>query len=123
MPNRNLMLSKVEEGMKVYDNEGSEVGKVELVHFAEASEMSGAGAATAPSRPAESGLMDILSKVFGSDDLPEELRERLLMHGFIKMDSARLFGADRYIMTDQISSVEEDGVHLKVADSEALLKG
>jgi hypothetical protein len=123
MSNRNRMLSRVEEGMKVYDNQGSEVGTVEFVHFAEASGMSGAGAASTPSEPAESGLMDILGKVFGSDDLPEELRERLLMHGFIKMDSARLFGADRYIMFDQISKVEEDGVHLKVADSEALLKG
>jgi uncharacterized protein YrrD len=122
MADRNRMLSKVEEGMKVYDNEGSEVGTVEFVHFAESSGMSGAGPAATPSQPEESGLMDILAKVFGSDELPEELRERLLMHGFIKMDSAKLFGADRYIMFDQISSIEEDGVHLKVADSESLLK-
>jgi hypothetical protein len=59
--------------------------------------------------------------MFGSDNLPEELRERLLMHGFIKVDSAKLFGADRYVMMDQIAKVEKSGVHLKV-DSDELLK-
>ncbi|MEJ2167932.1 MAG: hypothetical protein P8X90_20605 [Desulfobacterales bacterium] len=123
MFNRNQTLSRIEEGMKVYDNQGSEVGTVEFVHFSEANGSMGTGAAATPSEPGEPGLMDILGKVFASDDLPEELRERLLMHGFIKMDSAKLFGADRYIMFEQIAKVEKDGVHLKVADSEELLKG
>jgi hypothetical protein len=123
MLNRNQILGRIEEGMKVYDNQGSEVGTVEFVHFSEANGSMGTGAAATPSQPAESGLLDVLGKVFASDDLPEELRERLLMHGFIKMDSAKLFGADRYIMFEQIAKVEKDGVHLKVADSEELLKG
>ena len=123
MLNRNQILSRIEEGMKVYDNRGSEVGTVEFVHFSDANGSLGTGAASTPSGPAASDLMDILAKVFASDDLPEELRERLLMHGFIKMDSARLFGAERYIMFEQIAKVEKDGVHLKVADSEELLKG
>jgi hypothetical protein len=45
------------------------------------------------------------------------------MRGFIKMDSKKLFGADRYVMVDQIARVEKDGVHLVVTDSEGLLKG
>lgn len=36
------------------------------------------------------------------------------MHGFIKVDSAKLFGADRYVMMDQISIVEKSAVHLNV---------
>jgi hypothetical protein len=45
------------------------------------------------------------------------------MHGFVKMESKKLFGADRYVMFDQISRVEKDGVPLTVDDSEGLLKG
>jgi hypothetical protein len=45
------------------------------------------------------------------------------MHGFVKMESKKLFGADRYVMFDQIARVEKDGVHLTVDDSEGLLKG
>jgi hypothetical protein len=45
------------------------------------------------------------------------------MHGFIKMDSAKLFGGDRYVMLDQIAKVENNAVHLRVEDHEGLLKG
>jgi hypothetical protein len=122
MLNRNQTLSKIEEGMKVYDSQGSEVGTVEFVHFSEADGSLGTGAAATPSEPVKLGPLDILGKVFAADDLPEELRERLLMHGFVKMDSAKLFGADRYIMFEQIAKVDKTGVHLKVTDSDELLK-
>ena len=123
MSDRNRVFKRIEEGMKVYDNKGGEVGTVEILHFSESNGPLGTSAASPPKKPAKAGLSEILGKVFDSDDLPEEMRERLLMHGFIKVDSAKLFGADRYVMFDQISKVENDGVHLKVADSEGLLKG
>ena len=122
MSDRDRMLRMIEEGMQVYDNQGREVGTVEFVHFSEADGSLGTGAAATPSEPVKPDLIDILGKVFAPDNLPEELRERLLMHGFLKIGSAKLFGADRYVMFDQISRVEENGVHLKVADSEELLK-
>jgi hypothetical protein len=112
----------IKKGMKVFDNQGDEVGTVEFVHFSEASGLRTTGAASLPDKPAKSDLIEIIRKVFGSDDLPEELRERLLMRGFVKMDSTKLFGADRYAMSAQIAKVENNGVHLKVEDSEGLLK-
>ena len=63
-----------------------------------------------------------MGNAFKSDDLPKELQERLLMHGFVKMDSKTLFGADRYVMSDQIDRGDKNGVHLTVADSDELLK-
>ena len=66
--------------------------------------------------------MDFIRKMFGTDKLPQEIHERLLMRGFIRMDSAKLFGSDRYAMFDQIDSVDSRGVHLNVADMENLLK-
>ena len=120
MTDRESMLSKIEKDMKVYDNKGAEVGEVEYIHFSE-----GSGAQTAiasvPDKPENQDVLGILGKLFTSDHLPEELQERLLMHGFIRVDSAKLFGADRYVMSDQIATVEKGGVYLNV-DSEELVK-
>ena len=119
---RNEMLNKIEEGMSVYDSKGEKVGTVEFIHFSEADESRTPGAASSPSDlPHRPFPVDILGKIFGTDDLPKEMKERLLMKGFIKMDSAHLFGSDRYVMFDQIAKVS-DGVHLRVEDSEGLLK-
>ena len=123
MSNRDYMLNMIEEGMQAFDSQGRKVGTVEFVHFSEANGSQSTSAASIPDEPSESSLIDIIRSLFGSDNLPEELQERLLMHGFIRIDSAKLFGADRYVMLDQIDTVDKDGVRLKVADSHELLKG
>ncbi|MFO7737465.1 MAG: hypothetical protein R6V46_03260 [Desulfatiglandaceae bacterium] len=123
MPDRDSMFRMIRKGMKVYDNKGDEVGTVEFVRSSEAGSSEHPAAAVPAGEAAEPDLVDVIGKMFSSDNLPKELRERLLMHGFIKVDSAALFGADRYVMLDQIEKVAENGVHLKVEDSERLLKG
>jgi hypothetical protein len=100
------MLNMIEEGMQVLDKQGRKVGTVEFIHFSEAND--GSHRTAAASTP---------------DDLPEELCERLFMHGFIRIDSAKLFGADCYVMLDQIAMVDRTGVQLNVADSQELLEG
>jgi hypothetical protein len=122
MSERTHMLNKIEEGMKVYDNKGGEIGTVEFIHFSEANGGDHPIAASPSEEPTEPGLMDVVRKMFGADNLPRELRERLLMRGFIRMDSAGLFGADRYVMFDQIAKVDARGVYLGVADTDGLLK-
>ena len=122
MPDREHMLNKLEEGMKVYDNSGDIIGTVEFIHFSEADSSEHTVAEAPPEQPAESDLVDLFRKMFGADKLPREVRERLLMNGFIRMDSSRLFGSDRYAMFDQIDSVDAKGVHLDVVDMENLLK-
>lgn len=118
----NRMFNMIEEGMKVYDNNGEEIGTVEFIHFSEANGDGFTLAASLPDEHEEADPVGFIRKLFGRDNLPEELRERLLMNGFIRVDSARLFGADRYVMLNQIAKVEKNGVHLRVADSEGLLK-
>lgn len=122
MPDRKSMLNKIEEGMKVYDNKGGEIGTVEFIHFSEADGGDHPVAAAPSDEPTESDLMKVVRKMFGADNLPRELRERLLMHGFIRMDSAGLFGSDRYVMFDQIAKVDARGVYLGVEDTDGLLK-
>ena len=122
MSDRKSMLNMIDEGMNVYDNRGDEVGTVEFIHFSEADGGEHTAAAAPPKEPVQSDPVDFGRKIFGADNLPKELRERLLMHGFIRMDSAKLFGSDRYVMFDQIARVDGKGVHLGVEDTENLLK-
>ncbi|MFO7740363.1 MAG: hypothetical protein R6V46_17930 [Desulfatiglandaceae bacterium] len=122
MIDRDNMLRVIKKGMKVFDNRGDEIGTVEFVRSSEAVGFKGPVAAAPPDEPIEPDLVDVIRKMFSSDRLPKEMHERLLMHGFIKVDRAKLFGADRYVMPDQIEKVDKHGVHLKVADSEGVLK-
>jgi len=122
MSDRKNMVNKIKKGMQVYDNSGDEIGTVEFIHFSEADGGKHPVAATPPQQPTEPDLVDLIRKMFGTDKLPQEIHERLLMRGFIRMDSAKLFGSDRYAMFDQIDSVDSKGVHLGVADMEDLLK-
>src|SRR5687767_13413654 len=112
------LLQSVREGMKVYDSSGAEIGAVEYVKLSDenpatpeaetvtASGQTGAGRTT---------LFDAVADAFRADDLPETLQGRLLRNGFLRMDAAGLFKADRYILPEQIASVTADGVRLNVS--------
>src|SRR5436190_22708066 len=105
---RNVLLH-IREGMDVYDVNDKKVGKVENLYMGEASEETlerGEGPATArdPNKTGDT-LFEDLAEVFAPDNLPEVLRARLLREGFIRVDGAGLFAADRYVTPDQIASV------------------
>jgi hypothetical protein len=111
------VLAQVQEGMDVYDATGSRVGSVERVYLGGADERTierGGGPATAedPSQFEHSFLHD-LARAFAPDELPETLRARLLRHGFIRIDAAGLFAADRYVTPSQVDHVDANGVHLR----------
>lgn len=110
----------VEAGMKVFDRDRHEIGKVEYVQFGdddpetpevEASRISHLG-------QRNYSLMANIAKAFTVDELPEEIRERLLHQGFVRIDSSGLFAADRYIMPNQIDSVSGEGLMLNVSQDE-----
>ena len=46
-------------------------------------------------------IEDFARALGGEDQLPEELRRRLLHDGFIRVDADGLFAADRYVTPDQ----------------------
>jgi hypothetical protein len=103
----------VREGMRVIDAAGDEIGEVALVKMGDPDTITvGADA------PRDGGLFQDFAEVFGYEqepDLPPALRERYLRRGFIKVEGAGLFGADRYVPADQIASVSTDAVRLRVA--------
>jgi hypothetical protein len=118
----NFLLSKIQTGMKVFDQKQHEVGTVEYVQFGDEDPLRpGAETATvspAVETPRGSWLVEGVADLFGRDDLPETLKDRLLRYGFVRVDAPGLFNADRYIFPNQIQSVEGNRVTLNVTRSE-----
>jgi hypothetical protein len=115
-------LRSIEEGMKVFDRERHEIGKVEYVQFGDDNPATPEVEAAAPNTldDRRSTLVDAIADAFGDDDLPEEIREKLLMQGFVRIDAKGLFAADRYVTPEQIASVSGDGLMLNVSKDELL---
>jgi hypothetical protein len=113
-------LRSIEEGMKVFDRERHEIGKVEYVQFGDDNPATPEVEAAAPNTldDRRSTLVDAIADAFGDDDLPEEIREKLLMQGFVRIDAKGLFAADRYVTPEQIASVSGDGLMLNVSKDE-----
>lgn len=118
----NNLLSKIRNGMKVYDQSQAEIGTVEYVQFGDEDPLKPGNRAATPG-PTDNGnraewLVESVLDVFAPDDLPETLRQRLLLYGFVRVDAPGLFDADRYILPNQIQSVDGQRVTLKVSKSE-----
>lgn len=118
-------LRHIEEGMKVFDRERHEIGKVEYVQFGdddpETPEVEAAAPNTLDRR--DRTLVDDIAMAFSAgDDLPEELRLKLLEQGFVRIDANGLFAADRYVTPEQIDSVSGDGLMLNVTKDELIKK-
>jgi hypothetical protein len=116
---RHSIFSQIREGMDVYDRDHNRIGAVDFIHFGAASEyqqMTGTGPATpGPNDQVQmrnTSWLDIVADAFHPDTVPDELSERLMQNGFIRLDTAGLFARDRFILPEQISGVSRDGVLL-----------
>jgi hypothetical protein len=123
------ILSKIHEGMHVVDARGDKLGNVGYVQLADPEAVTNQGqvslapgevvAAPAPAngdssgRPITAMPVGPIGDVFGND-VPGPIRERLVHHGFFRVDGAFLFGKDRFVMPDQIAAVDGDTVKLRV---------
>ena len=114
-------LKLIEAGMKVFDRERHEIGRVEYVRFGDDDPTTPQVEAAAPNT-LETGrdtLLDSLAEAFGAnDDLPEEIRQKLLQQGFVRIDAKGIFAADRSVTPGQIASVSADGLTLNVSKDE-----
>ena len=120
------VLRSIHKGMEVKDVEGNDIGTVKDLYFgADSDEMMshGAGAATAPDPSVrEDSLIDNVARAFTDfdDELPEEMRKRLINEGYIRIDTAGLFRSDRFILPDDVRHRPDEHVHLNVSKDELL---
>ncbi len=120
-------LTRVQEGMAVYDSADERIGKVRQVYMGDTAE-TGADPGQAPVTAGSDGdrddsiLTDVAEAIGGGETLPHSFRERLEREGYIQIDSAGLFAGDRFATPDQIASVDQDRVTLKVARHELIAR-
>src|SRR5262249_44172965 len=106
------VFSSIKVGTAVYDNHDHHLGKVEDVYFGASSPTAnerGTGSATAPAQDVGvDPLVNQIARGFDSDQLPEELRQRLLREGYLRISGEGLFGRARYVLPEQVASVTSD---------------
>ena len=115
-----VTLESITEGMKVFDSRNHEIGKVDYVKLVETDAATGQPltADVEEHDDHNDSLIENLAEAFATDEVPEDIQQRLLHDGFVRMDADGIFAADRYILPEQISSVAGDRIVLKVSKSE-----
>lgn len=115
-------LTRIREGMNVRDLHGDHIGVVNFVQFSdEDPHQPGPETVSVPAPEHRNTFMEDLAGVFaGSRELPEELRKRLMRHGYIRIDTG-LLSADRIAIMDQVIGVTDKEVHL-TADTDELVQ-
>jgi hypothetical protein len=105
------ILNQIREDMEVLAPDGSRIGTVEYVHFGDEdpSTPQAESPTVSPAVRQNRTIMDTMAEAFRADEVPEELQDRLLRNGFVRVDASGLFAADRYVLPDQIASVSGDG--------------
>lgn len=118
------VLSNIREGMKVLDSSNRQIGTVETVRFGDDDPSTvepEAREVNPGDRQTHRSLIEAVADVFRSDGLPEEVQEKLLLQGFVRIDADGLLASDRYVTPDQIAGVSSDALTLRVS-KDALLK-
>jgi hypothetical protein len=120
----NTILSQIHEDMRVCDSAGEEIGRVREIFLGAVSDIKdqpGVGPATTSETAwRNETLVDNLAEAFADDPLPEVLRDRLLREGYIRIDTHGLFASDRFALPDQIDSISEDCVRLRLTREELI---
>jgi hypothetical protein len=107
-------IERIQEGMKVIDLNGDDLGKVEYIQMGDPQ-----AATTEGNDLPEPGLLGRVAIAFAGDErepeVHEPLRSQLLRIGFIKVDGGGLLAEDRYVRSDQIARVSGDTVTLSIS--------
>ena len=111
-------------GMNVFDSHHRHIGKIDDLKFPENAIDPDIEPATVDETDKEDRretLLGAIAEAFGKEDIPEPLRSRLLVQGYIRLDADGIFKASRYILPSQIASASGDEVELNV-DKDELIK-
>jgi len=107
------MLERVQEGMRVVDASGEDVGKVQYVQMGDPE-----AATTAGNDRPRTDLLGAVGEAILPDeaepDVPEPVRSNLRRTGYLKIDGHGLIDTDRYVPSDRVGDVSGDVVRLTV---------
>jgi hypothetical protein len=100
------MLAQVRQGMTVVDSAGEEVGTVGYVQFADPN----AAQVETDGDERDLGILDVFDPDAGGDDVTERMRQR----GYMRIDAKGIFASEKYVLADDVASVDGDTVRLGV---------
>jgi hypothetical protein len=107
-------IARVQQGMRVVDATGEEVGKVAYVKMGDPEAVTTHG-----NEPRATGLTerfaDVVAPSGREPDVPDPVRSNLLRTGFIKIKGHGLFAKDRYVSIERVRDCLDDEVRLDVA--------
>ena len=103
------LLERVQEGMRVIDANGDDIGYVQFLKMGDPEALTTAG-----NEPTVSAGYVPLTDDADEPEVPEPIRSDLLRVGYIKVDEPDLFDTDRYLRADVVDRVEGDKVFLKL---------
>jgi hypothetical protein len=106
-------MSRVQEGMRVVDAAGEEVGKVEYLQMGDPEAVTTEGN--------EHRSTDLAGRVVeralpeeSEPDVPDPLRTQLQRSGYLKIGGHGIGGRARYVSSEHVSAVSGDRVRLSV---------
>jgi hypothetical protein len=107
------VLERVQEGMRIVDASGADVGKVQYVQMGDPEAVTTAG----NDRP-RTDLLGAVGEAILPDesepDVPEPVRSNLRRTGYLKIDGHGLLDTDRYVAPDRVRDIAGDVVRLTV---------
>lgn len=117
------ILDHIHEGMAVYDVTDHKLGTVNYIRLTD-EDPAQPGPETATfsqtPEPGDNSLVENLAEAFvGDDDLPQEIRRKLLREGYIRVDTG-ILKADRFVTPDQISHISDEKVYLSVKSADVI---
>lgn len=111
-------IDQVREGMRVLDDAGEDLGKVEHVRMGDPEAVT-----VGAEKSREGGIIQDIAEAFGAEgepDVPEPLRSRLLRGGYFKIDGKGWIDTDRYVSSEHIANVTGDTVTLTLLKDQIL---
>ena len=114
----------IHKGMTVYDSRHKAIGKIDDFKFSENADTGDVEPAEIDGSDRKDGRDSILTAVaeaFGGEQIPQPLRDRLLVEGYVRIDTKGLLAKDRYILPSQIASATGDELTLNV-EKDQLIK-
>jgi hypothetical protein len=105
--------------MEVVDVDGDKVGTVSHVQMADLNDRGDVDSST---DAVNVGLFDVTDTDVGGEDRSlldvvdgdDDVTERMMRSGYVKIDAAGIFTGDRYVEPYQIAAVEGDTVRLAI---------
>ena len=110
-------MSRVQEGMRVVDAAGEDLGKVEYLRMGDPEAVTTEGNEHRPTDLVGAVVERALPDE-SEPDVPDPLRTELRRTGFLKIGGHGLLGKARYVSSERVSAVSGDTVRLSVRRGE-----